>query len=238
MTGLDHVTAALQELGVASAVDPLSAEDAAYGLAKLNRLINNWNAEREAVYATVFTTGLVFTPALSPHTIGPTGTFVVTQRPVSIAGANVIVAGVKTPIRMVDSQWWLAQTVPGTTSPYPTDLYYEPTWPNGSLFFWPVPTAANGLELMIRTVLASFTLPVNVTLPPGYDDAIDLTLAEDLAGPFQVPVSPLLVSKAREARARIFANNRRPIPRLTTWDAGMPGGDRRDHFDYRSRGSI
>ena len=34
------------------------------------------------------------------------------------------------------------ERVPTLTGTIPTDLYYEPDWPNGSCFLWPVPTIA------------------------------------------------------------------------------------------------
>jgi hypothetical protein len=128
---------------------------------------------------------------------------------------------VLTPITLRDAQWWADQSVPDLTSDIPTDLYYEPTWPNGSLYFWPVPTTAYDVELEIRTVLAQVTLVTSLTLPPGYEEALVLSLAEKCARPFGKELDQSLVRDADLARARIMANNV-TTPRLHTRDAGMP----------------
>src|SRR3972149_6140403 len=88
MTIQDLCQDALLEIGVLAQGESIQAGDAAFTLGKLQRLLNSWNANRRAVYATTFVTNPL-TPSLSPHTTGPTGaTWTVTQRPGSIAGAG------------------------------------------------------------------------------------------------------------------------------------------------------
>ena len=228
-------TDALSEVGIIAPQDTPGNTLAQFTLGKLNRLIDNWNAQREAVYAIDF---LPFTlvPNLAPHTIGPSGTFTVAQRPVSIEGINLILntvaPNINISITLRDSQWWLRQTIPTLAIPYPTDCYYDPSWPNGTLNFWPIPQIAYGVEIEVRTVLAAVTLDSVFSMPPGYRDAITLTLAEDVAGPNGREVPPIVSAKAQQARARIFANNVE-VPRLQTQDAGMPGsGGRRSAWNY------
>jgi hypothetical protein len=110
-------------------------------------------------------------------------------------------------------------------------MFYEPGWPNGRIWFWPLNSTTQSIELLSRIVLANLALATTFTLPPGYRAATVLTLAEDLAPAFQVAVSPMTVEKARQARARIFGNND-VTPRLVTADAGMPGGG--GGWDYRT----
>lgn len=235
-------TEAAQEIGAIGAGATLSAEDASLLLGKIRRLLNNWNADRRAVYATAFAT-YTLVPNLSPHTIGPTGaTWTATIRPVSIEGANLVLSNGGTPtnlqITIRDAQWWLAQTVPTIATTVPTGLYYQPDWPNGSLYFWPVPTAAYDVQLMIRVLLNDVPdLDTVFSLPPGYHDAIVLTTAEDsvsaLWGP-QTPIPPVVEKKAREARARIFDNNDTD-PRIKTKDSGMQASSgRRGDFNFWS----
>jgi hypothetical protein len=231
------ITQSLQDLGILAANEALSASDADFALQKLARLIDNWNAEREAVYVDRFET-FTLTPSLSPHTIGPTAaTWTATQRPVSIEAANLILPGspaVRTTINLRDVQWYEGQSVPDLETTIPTDLYYAPTWPNGSLYFWPIPTAAYDVELQTRIVLAELALDDTFTMPPGYRDAITLTLAEELAPSYGQQIPERLALSAQQARARIFANNDQPR-RISTADAGMPsGGGKGSYFNYRS----
>lgn len=233
MTGRELVTDGFVELSIIGAGETLSPEDEAVGLGKLNRLFDNWNAEHQASYCSVFST-FTTAPSVSPQTIGPAGNFVVTQRPVAIEGASLVVGTTKTPIDLRDQAWYRARAVPTLTTTNPTDLFYEPDWPLGKLYFYPVVSGAQTIELQIRALLAAFTLDTVVSLPFGYQDAITLTLAESLTTAYPgAVVSGDLKRLAREARARIFGNNT-PIPRLQTRDAGMPGAAG-GAFDYRSR---
>lgn len=214
-------------LAVGETLEPAQEED---GLAKLVRLFDNWNAERAGVYANRLVT-YTLTPDLNPHTIGPTAaTFTVTQRPVSIEWANLVISDVHYPLNIRGSQWWAALLLPELSTNLPTDLHYEPDWPNGNLYLYPVPTSAYGLELMTRVVLADLALDDTVSLPPGYRDAIILTLGEMLA--LTYPQAVANPEAAAKARARIFANNDE-LPPLLTRDAGLPGGRGR-WFDYKS----
>lgn len=224
ITGRTICADALAELNVLDVGATMGAADADFCLGKLTRLFDNWNAERSASYADQFVS-YTLTPALSPHTMGPTGTFVVAQRPVSIEAASLVLSSTnhpEIPITIREAAWYAELTVPTLTGAVPTDLYYEPAWPNGNLFFYPVPTTAYQVSLQTRVLLTALSLTDTFTLPPGYRDAATLTLAEEIAGAYERPVSPTLERKAREARARIFANNR-TVPSLETADAGMPG---------------
>lgn len=226
-TAQDICTQAMLEINVNDPVDAPAPSDLNFVLNKLNRLLDNWNADRNAVAADLFST-FTLTPALNPHTIGVTAnapTWAVSgNRPVSIEGVVLILAGTAPTARLSltkrDAQWWQNLSVPTVTSQVPTDFFYNPTWPNGSLYLFPVPSAAYQVQLWSRIVLAQLALSDTFTLPPGYWDAITLTLAEDISDTFERPASPSLVERARRARARIFSNNIE-IPRLSTRDAGM-----------------
>lgn len=226
LTAADICRAALLDLNVFDPSDVIENGDLAFVLTKLNRILDNWNADRAAIYADQFTT-FTLTANLSPHTIGPTGTWVASQRPVSIEGASLIYNTspntAQVDINIRDAAWYQALSVPAITSTTPTDLYYEPAWPNGRLNFWPVPSAAYQVSLWTRIVLAQLALTDTFTLPPGYWDAITLTLSEDIAPTYEKQAPASLTRKANEARARIFENNV-DVPLLSTQDSGMPGG--------------
>jgi hypothetical protein len=227
----DLLTETYEDITVLAPGENLSDVFAAQGLKKLVRLFDNWNAERAGVYANRLTTHTL-TPALNPHTIGPTtATFTVTQRPVSIEWANLVISGVRYPLTLRGSQWWAAIPIPALSTSMPSDLHYEPTWPNGSLYLYPVPDTAYGLELMTRLVLADLGLDDTVSLPPGYRDAIILTLGEMIA--LTYPPAVASPEAARAARARIFANNDEIFP-LVTRDSGMPSQRGGRWWDYRS----
>lgn len=230
MTYLEILTDALRELGILDAEQTAQAADAAFVLRKLNRIFDNWNAEGAAAYALVLADHTL-TAGLNPHTIGASGTFTAT-RPEAIDEASIVVNSIVYRLNLRDAQWWARLSDPTLAGTIPTDLWYRESYPNGSLYLWPVPSAVATLRLLTRTPFASVASVDTFSLPPGYQDALTLTLAEDIAGPYGVALPPLLPVRAGEARARIFRANSRP-PRLCTTDVGM-GSRRGDTWDYQT----
>lgn len=232
MTFRDLAIDVLVELGVYGPIDTPNAEDITVVERMGQRLIDNWNGVKEAIYAEDFLP-FTITPSLQPHTIGPTGTWVTAQRPVSIEGASLLVTTEAVYDITVhrDASWYQSLVNPGYRTDFPTDLYYDPTWPNGSIYFWGIPTAAYEVQLLVRSVFTAYTLATTVSMPPGYRDAMTLTLKEMCAPTFAKTLTPSELLDASKARARIFSNNV-VVPKLTS-PAGLPGRDG-GWYDYRS----
>ena len=237
----DICTDALFEIGVLAEGESMSADVGDFTRRKLERMLNRWNAERRAVYATIFPT-FTLTPSLSPHTIGPTGaTFTATQRPVSIECISVELSSSPSSVwyelDQHDREWWDGLVTPDIETSWPTDFYYDATWPNGSIYFWPVPSGAYTVAVTSRVLIDdTLGLTDTFTMPPGYQDAVTLSLAEECVRAFGAPPSRLtdLQRDARTARATVFSNNSE-IPRLCTADAGMQGprpSGQRSSFNY------
>lgn len=237
-TTQDYLTTALRELGIVDVTEQspdASLSNLALGL--LNRILDDWNAERGAVYADVFAPLVNLVIGLNPHTIGVTGaTWAVSgNRPVSIEGIRLTTDGGETflaPLYKQDAAWWQNLAAPGTQSDYPTDFFYDPTWPNGSIYFYPEPGSSSvQAELWYRIVLAQLALPDVISLPPGYQSAITETLKEKLT---ELPMYKSLATQdikdaARKARATAFGNNV-PVPTLCTQDSGMATGGRGEYL--------
>lgn len=239
-TVADLLLDSLTEINAIQAGESPSPELQALGLGKIKQVVNNWNADRPFAYADDFLT-FTLQASLSPHTIGPTGaTFTVTQRPVSIEGITLILTTGTVPYSNIDlvphdAAWWQSQDTPDLTSTLPTDFYYDAKFPNGEIYFWPVPTVAYDVQIHVRNVLDDqLTLATVLVLPPGYQNALMLTVAEDLSDPLRKLWTPKQERKAREARVRIQKNNSFST-RLKTQDAGMPGGSSRRAGMYNWR---
>lgn len=222
MTGQDLVREALLEIGALNPTEAPSGDDASYVLSKLNRLFDRWNAMPGAAFQTGVTE-LVTTPSLSPHTIGPSGTWTLAVRPTAIVAANLLIGDVRSPITIRKAQWYESLSQPTLETTIPTDLFYEPAVPNGKCWLYPVPSVAASIELWLEGFFGAMALTDRLVAPQGYRDAIVKTLAEECVGPFRVPMPPDLPRQAREARAICWANNEE-IPDLDTRDGGMPGG--------------
>lgn len=241
---IDFLRLALMEIRVARAGEVVSPDDQADALLIFNELLDRLNATPRALYSTTETT-FPLTPNLQPHTIGLAAnapTFAVSvNRPERMLAANIILPNnIRAPeggLSLLDRQQWdaigagaAAGQAVTITSSIPLALYYEPSWPNGSLYLWPVPTA-NAIELRFTTLLAALTDTDTFTLPMGYQQALRLTLAELLAPAFGQTVSTDTARAARDARAAVWGENDW-IPD-TIPDAGVPMGQARTGlFNY------
>lgn len=198
----------------------------------INTVLDDWNAARQAIYVDRFST-FVTVPALQPHTIGPSGVWVLAQRPVSIERAawlDSTGAVVGHLVVHADPDWWDAQ------APYPsaggTDAYYAPEMPNGKLYFVGVPSGAIRIRLLTRSEFTAVAVTDSLELPQGYRSALTLTVMEAIAEPFGKQVSATLSARAGIARGRVFANNLH-VPSLSAQGLGLPG-TRGPRFDART----
>lgn len=211
-TGTTLINRALRSLKVlASGASPTSAETAD-ALVALNSMLESWRNDGLLVYAAV-DSSLTMVSTQSSYTIGTSGDLNIT-RPVKIESAFMRISGVDTPVRMLDESEWYAIPDKTVTSTLVECAFYNPTMASsqGTLLVYPVPTAANVLHLIHWIVLASLSAAGDtVTLPPGYDRAISLNLALDLADEFDVTPSALLVKNAKDALAQIKRRNSKPI---------------------------
>lgn len=227
---------ALSEIRVSRAGDVIAPDDQDLALFLFNELLDTLNATQRAIYTRGFAT-FTLTPSLQPHTIGlaanaPTFSVPV-GAPQRIVSANLVVSSsFRQKIDIRDQQWWMNLTNRAITSALPTDLFYSPDWPNGSIYLWSVPTTAYGIELETATLFASVAATDTFDLPFGYQAALRLTLAEKAAPHFGQKVSESTRQQAIEARGLVWGNNDE-IPDLDLRDGGMPHADP-GSFDWRT----
>ena len=229
---LTIVRNAMKGIGALGSGEQIKPADAADVTDALNLILDDWGADPQASVAEVYSS-FATTPSLNPHTIGPTGTWVLPVRPARIDGlAWQVGVGIYESITVhTDPEWWLGQTVlnPGTL----TQAFYNPTVPNGELYFTGLPSGATTVRVMTRTALAAVLQTATINLAPGYQTALELTLMEAIVDLFHLTLTPNQISRAGKARARIFANNLH-IPSLSSAGLGLPGTEGRGRWDYRT----
>ena len=214
MTPLDVITNALVEIGVLAAGESPSGADTDFCLNKLNRLFDRFNVQNLAIYGTLLS-DFVLTPSHNPHTIGPASATpdftVATARPPRINKANLILTDVSPnihrPLTIVTEDWWMNNPTPTLETQIPYYLFPNYGWPLGQLYLWPVPTTAYSIRLDIDVLFASMALSDTFTFPPGYEDAVTLSLAEALLVPYNADSAAGVAAQAARARGVIKSAN-------------------------------
>lgn len=237
----DLIAQSLYELNVVPAGQAPAQTQVDFCLTRLNQIFDDWNSERLYVYSDDFPQ-FTLVPSLAPHTIGPTGTFVVDERPVSIEGITIILGGAnagRVTVKKRDKQWFQNQQVPLIEDSVASGFYYNATEPDGEINFYPVPSTAYDVQLWIRSLLSSVEQFDSIDLPQGYRSALMMTLAEQVAGPMRKPWTQDQARQASNARARIQTNNAW-TPRIATRDSGMPRStvQRRSTWNWKTGNSV
>lgn len=238
---------ALREININEVSEESIPEDyAAICLSKFNRRIGQWNTRRpfgSYEYSQIFT--LPASPTISPngYSIGATADspkLIVTggRAPNQIDFAKRVTADStpqETPIPVLSFQQWNALRIPGLITSLTVAVYLQ-TIPKLPILWCYGFSSGNKLRLSWRNLLNSVALAsiaTTIDLQDGYEDALILTLAEDLSGPFKVPISPDLARRAREARMNIMGLNGKP--EIMTSDFLTDGSEGYSIADFEAR---
>lgn len=152
--------------------------EASEGLRRLNSMLDFWSIERLMVYQ-ITENSFTWPSNTASRTIGSGGQIAVT-RPTKIHSAYFRDSGSNDyPVMLIEEKEVYDSLTPKTTAGfYPDYLFCDYAYPLASLFVWGVPSAALTCVLKSWKQLQSFaTLDTVLSLPPGYQDAIEYNLA-------------------------------------------------------------
>lgn len=228
-TALDLIKAQLRDIGALAVGETPSAEDAQDALAEMNRMLGSWSNEGLMAFERV-REEFTLTAGSASRTIGATGNFA-TTRPLEIVEATIedqtASPTAEYPVRVLTRSEWALITQKDTQSTIPAQLFYEPTFPNGTLYLFPVPSAAHKLVLYSRKPLTAISaLSSTISLPPGWEDALVKNGAIRLSPGYGKEPSALLLQQAIETKAEIKRANNLLNPRLMRCDPGFGGPSR------------
>lgn len=203
-TAADIIDRAYSLLGHKAAGEPLSGEDADYALGVLNGLLDSWNTQRLFI---VTVNEVIASVSGQSATIGPGMTFN-TPRPVDVeAGAFSRLNGIDYGIEWIDRQTYENIPLKTVASTLPQYAYYDGQYPTATIYFYPVPTTTLSVHIPVQVQLSAFaTLATNVVLVPGYQRALEYSLAEELA-PGLRALDPQIARGAQIARRAIRRTN-------------------------------
>ena len=196
---------ALRMANVIGAEETPTNAEAQDALRTLNRLIDQWAAERlkiPIVTATTFT----LAASTASFTVGSGGDVDII-RPAYIDKVQYRDSSDNdTDLGMLTQQAWMSVSDKTQTSTRPAYAYYEPTYAGqlGTLYLWPIAdTAATGV-VWHPTALSEFTaITTTLAVPLGYENFMVTQLAEKLATTYGRQLNPLALKDAMEAESAI-----------------------------------
>lgn len=209
----DLIKGALRPIGVLASGETLSAEDQADALSVLNNMIESWSIEGLSIpYIT--REEFTLTSNDGSYTIGSSGDFN-TTRPIRIEKAKIEDQSqsptAEYPLDIITSKEWADIITKDLSSDFPQKLYYESTYPLGTIKLYPVPSTANKLVLYTEKALTAFaSANTSVLLPEGYFEALRLNLAVRIAPEYGKEASSTVIGLALEAKANVKRKNIKP----------------------------
>ena len=209
-TAIQLIKFALKQIRVLGVGDVLSDEDAQDSLDALNMMMESWSLDQLYVYQETLHS-FPFVNGQAAYTVGPGADFNLPMRPLKLTSAYTQSQGISYPMSILTdaSQYdWIMNK--GIVVAYPNYVWYEQTFPLGTLHFWPVP---NGNQVNVRFwhVLQTFpNLTTQIDLPIGYKECMAFNLAITLAGTFGIEPPQTVLMKAQTSMARLKRYNIKP----------------------------
>lgn len=221
--------AAMQELSVAAAGEPVDPDDLAQVQLRFNNMVDAWAAERLMIYQTLRKT-FPTVANQQVYALGPGGQWAIPNWAPKIVRAEFIFTNVNPgqplsiPIHIYTDEEWADQTLKQLTSSIDWALWYETSFTNqggsnpggtANVNLFPVPTVNATIALWIPTPISEVAddetgLAVTLFMPPGYRDAMRCYLAVDSADIFKITVTPQLQAKMMRAMKRVRKMNTKP----------------------------
>lgn len=212
-TGTQVCRDALRIAGVlGQGVEPV-AEDISAAFGALNDLLAEWSSRRWLVYRLVdssFTcTGAIY------YTIGPAGNIPVTDRPDRIEAAYVRLLTAPTPNLQTDyplTQILAREDYSRITlkqmQSFPEYYFYDPAYPLGLVYVWPLASAQYELHVVTREILAELAKVTDtLLLPRVYAGVIKWNLARRLRSIYRYRPDPEINAMAKNGLNVISSNN-------------------------------
>lgn len=137
-------------------------------------------------------------------------------------------SGLDYPIEIVDQNRYVNIGFKAIQAPWPIVLWYNPTFPLGTLFFYQNPSSAAQLHLYTDTILQNLTsLTQEFDLPQGYSRFIKRALARELAPEYGSLWTQNQERLYKESYDLVKALNATPTP-VSNYDANLIQGAQTD----------
>lgn len=230
----DICLAALNEAGVVGFGQTALQQQTLDAWARLQWMLQEWARKRWLIYHDV-TKLVVSTGALS-YTVGPGGdidTGATSSRPDKIESAFLrqITQSqpnqIDYPLELLQSMEDYNRIALKQLTSFPTAVFYDPGFPLGNLYPWPVPQSSIysiGITLKEQLPTVFSSLSITFSLPYEYYSAMVYNLALRLRTRYQIPGFPgdTLPGRAKDS-LNVLRGANTAIARLTTAGINRPG---------------
>lgn len=216
MTVRDLIEKAFRTIKVLGAGEHLADDESTDALDALNGIIEQANLDKlMGSYQTTLTIPMV--GGQTAYTVGPASStpHVTATRPVEILSGYSRRQSTDAPIFVGAKQDYDAITRKDiSTGTWESMVYYEATFPKGTLYFYPVPAdALTTVYLTVMNDLSSYTtLDDVVSLPPGYRVWLQYKLGMRMAPEYGMTFTADMVANLLDAEGALKRNNIKPMP--------------------------
>ena len=221
------IDGALRLVGIYEVGETTRAEDTTRALQVLQDLLAE---EAGSLFVPIIVyQGITLVASQATYTVGENGSpDLNTQRPEQIVGAFVRDSGdVDHPVAIIGEQQY--KKIPDkTASGRPEYIWYNPTVPNGIIYCYYVPDAAETLYIDSRKTLPEpTTLTENLLNTTGiarnYHNPLKWMLAMELCGEYGREPSKLIVSKNNSSKTKIIELNMARSVQPVNLEIGVKG---------------
>lgn len=212
-TALQMIKRAMRLIGAVDAGETLDSDEQSDGLSALNTMLDGWSARGLRVYS-IGELSLAWGAGDNEKTLGGAAADFTDDRPVRVLKVTQRRDGNDYPVAMIEHDVWVSIFDKGTESDLLEYIWVDNEFPARTLRVYPTPSQAVTLKLLVHNAVQSFAAATTeISMPPGYQRALEYNLALELAPEFAAEPSPLVVRTAASTLRAIAHENRR-IPSM------------------------
>jgi hypothetical protein len=226
MTVYELIKSTLRLLRVAASGSEPQAADVEDAFDVLNLMVDSFNAEGLMMFDRN-TQSFNLVPGQLSYNIGPSAEWN-TVRPIKIIESTIRFAAsspgtpVDYPMGIISSFDYNNIATKYTQSTLPRYIYYEPSYPIGKIYVWPVPSQATPIQLVMYVpLLALSSLSSTVALPPAYADMLRYQLAIKLAPEYRIDLNPMVISEAARLKGLVKSVNNQQLEQPVPLDPAL-----------------
>jgi hypothetical protein len=194
-TTQELIKAAYRKIGVVAVGETPSDDEMQDALLMLKVIFRNWAAKVGPIYVTTTDTHTL-TSGTTSYTIG-SGATINTARPSMIKAAYATENGLDYDLDIIDEKTYLKIADKDIGYNYPSKLWYQPTYPNGTIYLWP-PGGGTLTIHSYKQLSEPSALTTSIQFPGEYDAAIIWNLAEQMSPEYGMEPTPYIMNMAQE----------------------------------------